>query len=178
MTVSIPGCVSQSEAASLQVDAAIHQQLSEEQWGVSWRTTWRVFGLWRSRRWACFKPWKKLNDGHLRRTSLLWGLINTRLFFLWTVWVQFTHVLHWMIGRQRIPHFPGSQTSLLPAVKTFLGATVGESSSMFFRSIWSKWPISQSFLLHFYSVVGCPVSKNSQTKMKKVFLLRVLIWIR
>lgn len=61
----LPGCVRQGEAAALEVDAAVHQQLPEEQRGVAGGSTRGVLGgdLGRSGGGRCHRPGHELNDG-------------------------------------------------------------------------------------------------------------------
>lgn len=90
---TLPGCVGESEAAPLEVDAAVHQQLPEEQRGVSGRPARGILGwaLWGSCRWARFGPGHELNDGQPGHRLLLQPLLNLRLLLLWALSRQVTH---------------------------------------------------------------------------------------
>lgn len=61
----LPGCVRQGEAAPLEVDAAVHQQLPEEQRRVPGGAARRVLGgdLGRSGGGRRHRPGHELNDG-------------------------------------------------------------------------------------------------------------------
>lgn len=101
---TLPGRVGQSEAAPLEVDAAVHQQFSEEQRGVSRRPAWGILGrdLWGSSRGACFGPGPELNDGQPGHPSFLWPLLNVSLLFFRALGAQLTH------GEQRMVSGSGS----------------------------------------------------------------------
>lgn len=84
----LPGCVRQGEAAPLEVDAAVHQQLPEEQRGVARGPARRVFGgdLGRSGGGCCHRPGHELNDGepgqpgdNLRLGLLVLGAVRAQL---------------------------------------------------------------------------------------------------
>lgn len=99
---TLPGCVGQSEAAPLEVEAAVHQQLSEEQRRVSRRPAWGILGrdLWGSSRGAHFGHWHELNDGQPGHPSFLLPLLNVSLLFFRALRAQLTH------GEQRMVRGP------------------------------------------------------------------------
>lgn len=91
--LTLPGRVGQGEAAPLEVDAAVHQQLSEEQGGVSGRPTRRILGrvLWGSSSGTPHGPGHELNDRKPGQPLLPRRLIELRLFFLGALRAQVAH---------------------------------------------------------------------------------------
>lgn len=87
---TLPGSVGQSEASPLEVDAAVHHQLSEQQRGVAWRPTWRILG--RDPRWTSrgsrFGPGHELNDGQPGQPR---HLLDFSLLLLRALRAQLTH---------------------------------------------------------------------------------------
>lgn len=83
----------QREAAPLQVDAAVHHQLPEEQRGVSGRPTWGVLGraLWGSSWGARLRPGHELNDGQPGHPAFLRPLLNFSLLILGAIGAQIIH---------------------------------------------------------------------------------------
>lgn len=112
---TLPGRVGQSEAASLQVDAAVHQQLPEQERGVSRWPAWWILGgdLWGSWGGAGFGPGHELNDGQLGQPSVLWPLSNFRLLFFRALRAQLTHGGQMMVRGQVVSPF------VRPAVGNF-----------------------------------------------------------
>lgn len=92
----------QGEAAPLQVDAAVHHQLSEEQRGVSRRPTWGIFGrdLWGSCGGAHFGSGHEMNDGQPAHPSVLWHLLNFSLLLFRALRGQLIHGGHRMVWGQ------------------------------------------------------------------------------
>lgn len=105
----------QSEAASLQVDAAVHQQLPEQERGVSRRPTWGIFGrdLRGCHGGACFGPGHELNDGQLGQPPVLWPLSDFSLLFFRALRAQLTHGGEMMVWGQVVSPF------VRPAVGNF-----------------------------------------------------------
>lgn len=105
--MDLPGCVGQSEAAPLEVDAAVHQQLSEEQRGVSRRPTRGIPGrdLWGSSGGARFGPGHELNDGQPGPPWFLWPLLNFCLLFIRALRAQLTHGEQRMVRGQVVSPF-------------------------------------------------------------------------
>lgn len=84
----LPGCVRQREAAPLEVDAAVHQHLPEEQRGVAGGSARRILGgdLGRSGGGHCHRPGHELNDGepgqprdNLQLMMLVLGAVRAQL---------------------------------------------------------------------------------------------------
>lgn len=105
--MDLPGCVGQSEAAPLEVDAAVHQQLSEEQRGVSRGPTRGIPGrdLWGSSGGARFGPGHELNDGQPGPPWFLWPLLNFCLLFIRALRAQLTHGEQRMVRGQVVSPF-------------------------------------------------------------------------
>ena len=97
---TLPGCVCQGEAASLQVDAAVHHQLPEEQRGVSGRPTWGIPGraLWSSSWGARPRPGHELNDGQPGHLEFLRPLLIFSLLVLRALGAQVTHGAEWIFS--------------------------------------------------------------------------------
>ena len=91
--LTLPGRVGEGEAAPLEMDAAVHQQLPEENRGVSGRPTWGILGrgLRGSSRWACFGPGHELNDWKPEHPFFLRPLLHLRRLFLRALRAQVIH---------------------------------------------------------------------------------------
>lgn len=170
---TLPGRVGQSEAAPLEVDAAVHQQLSEEQRGVSRRPAWGILGrdLRGSPRGACFGPGHELNHGQPGRPNVLWPLLNFSLLFIRALRAQLTHGGQRMVRAQVLspcvrPAFgnfgPRTSSSLLFQInfkRLFLDLTYGSSpflwlSVLIFQVQVRLVPLVQSSLPYIWTKPG------------------------